>query len=90
VIKRVRVGASAAVLLWTVTAGWTADISVGFIDPTGPPAFWNQVVATMRAAAAELSIDVEIRETERSRDKAVAFAKEFANRRPALDYLIAT
>jgi ABC-type sugar transport system substrate-binding protein len=82
--------ASAAALLWTVTAAWTADLRVGFIDPTGPPVFWNQVIATMRAAAAQLGIDLEIRETERSRDKAIAFAKEFASSRPPLDYLIAT
>jgi ABC-type sugar transport system substrate-binding protein len=88
--KRLPVAASAAVFLWNVTVAWTADIRVGFINPTGPPAFWNQVIATMRAAAAQLGIDVEIRETERSRDKAVAFAKEFASRRPPLDFLIAT
>jgi ABC-type sugar transport system substrate-binding protein len=89
-IRRLPIAASAFVLLWTVTSAWTADIRVGFINPTGPQAFWNQVVATMRAAAAELDIDVEIRETERSRDKAIAFAKEFASKRPPLDYLIAT
>src|SRR5262249_55877336 len=82
--------AAAAVVLGTVTAASGADIRVGFINPTGPQAFWNQVNATMLAAASQLSIDVEIRETERSRDKAIAFAKEFASRRPALDYLIAT
>src|SRR5215475_15360422 len=82
--------AAAAVFLGTVTAAWSADIRVGFVNPTGPPAFWNQVNATMLAAASQLGIDVDIRETERSRDKAIAFAKEFASRRPALDYLIAT
>jgi len=82
--------AAAAVFLGTVTAAWSADIRVGFINPTGPPAFWNQVNATMLAAASQLGINVDIRETERSRDKAIAFAKEFASRRPALDYLIAT
>jgi ABC-type sugar transport system substrate-binding protein len=44
----------------------------------------------MVAAASQLGIEVDIREAERSRDKAIAFAKEFASRRPALDYLIAT
>jgi ABC-type sugar transport system substrate-binding protein len=89
-VKRLPVAAAAAVLLWTVTSACTADIRVGFIDPDVPTPFWNQVVATMKAAASELDIDVEIRKTERSRDKAIAFAKEFASRRPPLDYLIAT
>jgi ABC-type sugar transport system substrate-binding protein len=82
--------AAAAVVLGTVTAASSADIRVGFVNPTGPPAFWNQVNATMVAAASQLGIDVDIRQTERSRDKAIAFTKEFAGRRPALDYLIAT
>src|SRR5215472_11295031 len=88
-IKRVP-AASAAIFLWTVTAAWTADVRVGFINPTGPPAFWNQVTATMLAAASQLGIDVDIRKTERSRDRAIALAEEFASRWPALDYLIAT
>src|SRR5262245_24012396 len=82
--------ATAAVLLGTVTAAGSAEIRVGFINPTGPQAFWNQVNATMLAAAAQLAIEVDIRETERSREKAIVFANEFASRRPRLDYLIAT
>src|SRR5262252_9569575 len=82
--------AAAAVLLGTVIAAWSADVRVGFINPTGPPEFWNQVTATMLAAASQLGIDVDIRKTERSRDRAIALAEEFASRRPALDYLIAT
>jgi ABC-type sugar transport system substrate-binding protein len=80
----------AAVVVGTATAASCTDIRVGFINPTGPPAFWNQVNATMTTAASQLGIDVDIRETERSRDKAIASAEEFASRRPALDYLIAT
>ena len=43
--------AAAAVVLGTVTAASSAEIRVGFVNPTGPPAFWNQVNATMVAAA---------------------------------------
>src|SRR5215467_12122203 len=81
--------AAAAVVLGTVTAASSADIRVGFVNPTGPPAFWNQVNATMVAAASQLGNYVDIRETERARDKAIAFATEFASRRPALYYLSA-
>ena len=44
----------------------------------------------MRAAAAELGIEVEERHTERSFDRAIAFARDFLNQRPPPDYLIAT
>ena len=44
----------------------------------------------MRAAAAELGIDVSIRESEHSRDKAVSIAQHFLAERPGPDYLIAT
>jgi ABC-type sugar transport system substrate-binding protein len=44
----------------------------------------------MRAAAAELGIDLDIRETGYSRDKAIALAKDFIAARAPLDYLIAT
>jgi ABC-type sugar transport system substrate-binding protein len=80
----------AAALASTTPEAWSSDIRVGFINPTGPPEFWQLVCTTMRAAAAELGIDVEIRETGRSRDKAIAIAKDFLAERPPLDYLIAT
>jgi ABC-type sugar transport system substrate-binding protein len=44
----------------------------------------------MKAAAAELGIDVEIRDWNWSRDKAIAIARDFLAERPAPDYLIAT
>jgi ABC-type sugar transport system substrate-binding protein len=80
----------ASVLAGTVPAAWGSDIRVGFINPTGPPEFWLPVSATMRAAAAELGIDVDIRYTERSYDKAIALARDFLSERPPPDYLIAT
>jgi len=44
----------------------------------------------MRAAAAELGIDVDERHTQRSFDKAIALARDFVSQRPRVDYLIAT
>jgi ABC-type sugar transport system substrate-binding protein len=81
---------AAAVLMAGAPAAWSGDIRVGFINPTGPPEFWHLVNATMLAAAGELGIDVDIRETGRSRDKAIALAKDFLGERPPPDYLIAT
>jgi ABC-type sugar transport system substrate-binding protein len=81
--------AVAAVVVGSAPAAWSGHIRVGFINPTRPPEFWLQVNATMRSAAVELGIDVDIRETGGSRDKAVAVAKELVSTRPPLDYLIA-
>jgi ABC-type sugar transport system substrate-binding protein len=80
----------AAVLIGTTPAAWGGDIRVGFINPTGPPEFWRLVSATMRAAAAELGITVDERQSERSVDKAIAIARQFLSERPPPDYLIAT
>src|SRR3984957_14132388 len=77
-----------AVLVGVAPAAWGADIRVGFIDPEDPPPFWNLIDTTMRAAAAELGIDVDIRGAGRSRDKAIALAKNFLGENPPLDYLI--
>ena len=54
--KRLLGVAIATVLLGTVTAAWSGDIRVGFINPAGPREFWNQVNATMLAAASQLGI----------------------------------
>jgi ABC-type sugar transport system substrate-binding protein len=80
----------AAALAGTTPAAWSDNIRVGFINPTGPPEFWRMVSATMRAAAAQLGIDVDERHSERSFDKAIALARDFLSGRPRLDYLIAT
>jgi len=81
---------AAAALLTTASAAWSDNIRVGFVDPTAPPEFWRLVVATMQAAAAELGIDVEIRYTERSYDKAIAVSRDFLSEPSPPDYLIAT
>ena len=72
---------AAAAFAWT-TPALSGDVKVAFINPNGPPEFWKLVVTTMRAAAAELGIDVEIRESEHSRAKAVRIAQEFLAERP--------
>ena len=74
----------------TTTEASGGKIRVGFINPTGSPEFWLLVSSTMRAAAAELGIDVDIRYTQRSYDKAIALAQNFLSERPPPDYLIAT
>jgi len=86
---RVRGLAAAAALAWA-TPAWSGDIRVGFINPNSPPEFWQLVCATMKASAAQFGIDVEIRESEHSRDKAIAIAKEFLAERPPPDFLIAS
>jgi len=65
---------AAAALAWA-TPAWSGDIRVGFINPNSPPEFWQLVCATMKASAAQFGIDVEIRESEHSRDKAIAIGK---------------
>ena len=79
-----------ASLAVTTTEASGGKIRVGFINPTGSPEFWLLVSSTMRAAAAELGIDVDIRYTQRSYDKAIALARDFLSERPPPDYLIAT
>lgn len=75
-------------LLTAISAAWGANLRVGFIDPQEPPAFWDQVDETMRAAA-ELGIDVDIRSAEHSHDKAIALARAFLREKPSVDFLIA-
>src|SRR5215472_12338059 len=79
----------AAALTWT-TPAMSRDVKVAFIKPNGPPEFWQPVVATMKAAAADLGIDVENRGSDHSRYKAVRIAQDFLAERPRPDYLIAT
>jgi ABC-type sugar transport system substrate-binding protein len=80
----------AAILAVSTTGASGGNIRVGFINPTVSPEFWQRVSSTMQAAAAELGIDVDIRYTQGSYDKAIALARDFLSERPPLDYLIAT
>jgi ABC-type sugar transport system substrate-binding protein len=79
----------AAALMSSESGAAGGDIRVGFVNPgrTGE-AFWLLVSATMKAAAAELGIDVDIRYTDREPGKTMAVTKELLAESP--DYLIAT
>jgi ABC-type sugar transport system substrate-binding protein len=85
-----RTMAAAGLFLVLVPAAWSAELRVGFVNPTGPPEFWNLVDATMQAAAAELDIKLEVRHTERSKERALAAAQELVSLKPPLDFLIGT
>jgi ABC-type sugar transport system substrate-binding protein len=74
----------------TTTESFGGQIRVGFINPTVAPEFWQLVSSTMRAAAVELGIEIDIRDTQRSYDRALAIARDFLSERPPPDYLIAT
>lgn len=80
----------AIVIMALPCVAWSGDIRVGFINPMGPPEFWSLVNATMNAAASELGVDLDIRESARSHDRAIAIAKDFLAEHPPPDYLIAT
>src|SRR4051794_27231443 len=88
--KLVRIFAAIAFLLATMSAAGSGDLRVAFINPAGPAELWQAVNATMLAAAAGLGINVDIRETGRSRDKAIKLAQQFLSENPPLDHLIAT
>jgi ABC-type sugar transport system substrate-binding protein len=79
-----------AVLAWSTSVARAGDLRVAFINPTGPREFWELVSATMRAAAAQLNVEVAERQSERSFDKAIAVARDFLSEHPRPDYLIAT
>jgi ABC-type sugar transport system substrate-binding protein len=79
-----------AALAWSTSVARAGDLRVAFINPTGPREFWELVSATMRAAAAQLNVDVAERQSERSFDKAIAVARDFLSEHPRPDYLIAT
>src|SRR5258708_1747035 len=68
----------------------SGDIRVGFVNPNQPAEFWGLVSTTMRAAAAELGIDVDIRLADGSHDKAMQLARELLDQKPPLDYIIGT
>jgi ABC-type sugar transport system substrate-binding protein len=87
---RLRVLLATSVLACTAPAASSGDIKVAFINPNGPPEFWQLVCTTMKAAAAELGIDIQIRDSDHSHDKAIAIVQDFLAERPPPDYLIAS
>lgn len=66
------------------------DMRVGFINSGVPPSFWNLVASTMKDAAAQLNIDVDVRDVQRSRERAVAAARELLAASQPPDYLVAS
>jgi ABC-type sugar transport system substrate-binding protein len=80
----------ATALVCTTSGAWSGNIRVAFINPNQPPEFWQLVCTTMKAAAAELGIDVQIRDWDGSREKAIGIARDLLAERPLPDYLIAT
>jgi len=84
-------GLLAAILIAAFSGPAAAnDIRVGFINSAIPPEFWNLVGATMKDASRQLGIDVQIRDVHRSREKAVAAAKELLALPQPPDYLVAS
>lgn len=83
-------GLLVAAALACTTPAWSGDIKVAFINPNGPPEFWQLVCTTMKAAAAEFGIDLEIRDSDHNRDKAIAIAQDFLAERPPPDYVVGT
>lgn len=63
-------------------------VSVTFINPGGPSAFWGDVAATMSAAADDLNIDLEIIHTNRDRIRMVEASHALAAREELPDYII--
>src|SRR6476469_7029268 len=75
-----------AALACTMSAAWSGDLKVAFVNPHNPPEFWQLVCMTMKAAAPTLGIDLEIRNWDWPREKAIAIARDFLAERPAPDY----
>lgn len=63
-------------------------LSVVFINPGGPAQFWGDVSKTMRAAAEDLDIELEIIDTHRDRLAMVSAARDLALRDERPDYVI--
>jgi len=84
-------GMLVAILMAAVSGpAYANDMRVGFINSAAPPEFWNLVGTTMKAAAGQLGIHVDIRDIHRSREKALAAAKELLSAPQPPDYLVAS
>lgn len=74
--------------LWTCFAAGAAPLSVTFINPGGSTEFWGDVSATMRAAAQDLDIELEVIDTNRNRLDMVQAARSLAQRARLPDYVV--
>ncbi len=63
-------------------------LSVSFINPGGSTEFWGDVAQTMRAAADDLDIALEVIDTNRDRVRMVAAAQALAERSVLPDYVV--
>jgi ABC-type sugar transport system substrate-binding protein len=91
VARALQAAALALLMLSGLAPAEAGDIKVGFINPgRDGEVFWLLVSDTMRAAAPELGIDVDIRYTKRDYQAAMAITRDFLAEQPPLDYLIAT
>lgn len=80
---------TAAVVLASSTCAFAVDkIDVTFINPGNETQFWGEVSVTMRSAANDLDINLEIIHTDRDRIKMVNAAVELAGRKDKPDYAI--
>ena len=83
--------AALALALLVAAPARAANLRVGFVNPgMDGEVFWLLVSDTMRAAAEELGIDLDIRYTRRDLQRALDITKDFLAEKPPLDYLIAT
>lgn len=78
-----------AIVVATSTVAYAGNtIDVTFINPGNETQFWGEVSDTMRAAAKDLEINLEVIHTDRDRIKMVNAAIELAARRDKPDYAI--
>lgn len=64
------------------------SIDVTFINPGGKTSFWGMVSSTMKAAADDLDISLEIIDTERDRIQMLQTSRDIADRQEKPDYVI--
>jgi ABC-type sugar transport system substrate-binding protein len=79
---------SAVVVATTTAASAGEIIDVTFINPGNETQFWGEVSSTMRSAAKDLDINLEIIHTDRDRIRMVDAATELAARQDKPDYAI--
>ncbi|MBX2855657.1 MAG: ABC transporter substrate-binding protein [Rhodobacteraceae bacterium] len=66
----------------------TERFTVVFLNPGGATSFWGMVADTMTAAADDLSIDLEVINTDRDRIAMLAAARDIAKRADKPDYVV--
>ncbi|MGI6245307.1 MAG: ABC transporter substrate-binding protein [Pseudochelatococcus sp.] len=72
----------------TTAAAQAGEFSVAFINPGGSTDFWGEVAGTMRAAANDLDIDLEVIDTSRDRFAMAKAAQDIASRTGKPDVVV--